>query len=190
MYLTTLRRWNPWHPFKNSRDFELGRWIMDSDLTKTTIHDYLQRGLDDDRCTSYNSVDELCTLFENLEFGFGSQSQASFEIESGIMWTLNVLQCIQLLLGHLPFEERMVYGPVRIFDTYGRRIFNEIYTGDWWWDTQDRILEGGTVIPLLFSSDKTHLTNYSRDKAAWPLYMTLGNIEKEIKRQSLKHAWV
>ena len=106
---------------------------MDSDLTKTAINDYLQRGLDDDRCgTSFNSADELCTLFENLEFGFGSQSWASFEIESGILWTGNVLQCIHLLLGHLPFEEHMVYGPVRIFDTRGRRIFNEIYTGDWW----------------------------------------------------------
>ena len=182
--------WNPWHPFKNARDFELGRWMMDSDLTKTAIDDYLQRGLDDDRCTSFNSADELWALFENLEFGFGSQSWASFEIESGILWTRNVLQCIQLLLGHLPFEEHTVYGPTRIFDTNGRRIYNEIFTGDWWWDTQSRIPEGGTVVPLLFASDKTHLTNFSGDKAAWPLYMTLGNIKKEVRRQSSKRAWV
>jgi hypothetical protein len=79
---------------------------------------------------------------------------------------------------------------MRIFDTNGRRIYNEIYTGDWWWDTQDRVPEGGTVIPLLFGSDKTHLTNFSGDKAAWPLYMTLGNIKKDIRRQSSKRAWV
>ena len=46
------------------------------------------------------------------------------------------------------------------------------------------------MIPLLFTSDKTHLTNFSGDKAAWPLYMTLGNIKKEIRRQSSKRAWV
>ena len=84
----------------------------------------------------------------------------------------------------------MVYGPMRIFDTSGRRIYNEIYTADWWWETQNVIPEGGTVVPLLFGSDKTHLTNFSGDKAAWPLYMTLGNIKKEIRRQSSKRAWV
>ena len=182
--------WNPWHPFKNARDFELGRWMMESNLTKTAIDDYLQRGLDDDRCASFNSADELWVLFENLEFGFGSQSWTSFEIESGTLWTRNLLQCIQLLLGHLPFEEHTVYGPMRIFDSSGRRIYNEIYTGDWWWDIQDTVPEGGTVVPLLFGSDKTHLTNFSGDKAAWPLYMTLGNIKKEIRRQSSKRAWV
>ena len=116
---------------------------MDSDLTKTTIDDYLQGGLDDDRCNSFNIADELLALFENLEFSFGSQSCTSFEIESGILWTRNVLQCVQLLLSHLPFEEHTVYGPVRVFDSHGRRIFNEIYTGNWWRDTQDRIPEGG-----------------------------------------------
>jgi len=34
---------------------------------------------------------------------------------------------------------------------------------------QNVVPEGGTVIPLLFGSDKTHLTNFSGDKAAWPL---------------------
>ena len=84
----------------------------------------------------------------------------------------------------------MVYGPMRIFDTSGRRIYNEIYTADWWWETQNVIPEGGTVVPLLFGSDKTHLKNLSGDKAAWPLYMTLGNIKKEIRRQSSKGVWV
>jgi len=62
--------WDPWHPFKNARDFELGRWMMDSGLTKTAIDDYLQRGHDDDRCTSFHSADELWTLLQNLEYGF------------------------------------------------------------------------------------------------------------------------
>ena len=94
--------------------------MMDSDLTKTAIDDYLQRGLDDDRCNSFNSADELWALVENLEFGFGSQTWTSFEIDSGILWTRNVLQCVQLLLGHLPFEEHTVNSPVRVYDSHGR----------------------------------------------------------------------
>jgi hypothetical protein len=64
--------WIPWHPFKNARDFELGRWMIDSGLAKTAIHDYLQYGLDNDPCTSFHSVDELWTLLENHEYSYGS----------------------------------------------------------------------------------------------------------------------
>jgi len=46
------------------------------------------------------------------------------------------------------------------------------------------------MVPLLFASDKTHLTNFSRDKAAWPVYMSIGNISKSFRRQGSKRAWV
>jgi Plavaka transposase len=29
---------------------------------------------------------------------------------------------------------------------------------------------------VIFASDETHLTNFSGDKKAWPIYMTLGNL--------------
>jgi hypothetical protein len=70
--------------------------MMDSGLTKTAIDDYLQKGLDGDHCTSFQSADELWELLENIEFGFGPRSWTSFEIESGTLWTRNILQCIQL----------------------------------------------------------------------------------------------
>jgi hypothetical protein len=105
--------------------------MMDPGLTKTAIDDHLQGGLDDDRCTSFYSADELWTLRQNLEFGFGSQSWTSFTIESSTLWTCNLLQCIRFLLDHLPFGEDRVYSPMRSCDTSGRGIYNEIYTADW-----------------------------------------------------------
>ena len=84
----------------------------------------------------------------------------------------------------------MVFGPEHLFDSTGRRVYNEIHTADWWWETQDFVPRGGTVIPLLFASDKTHLTHFSGDKAAWPVYMSIGNISKDIRRQNSKRAWV
>ena len=97
---------------------------------KTAIDDYLQLGLDDDRYTSFHSADELWTLLQNLEFGFGSQSWTSFTIESGTLWTRNLLQYILFFLGHIPFGEDMVYSPMRIFDTSRHSIYNEIFTTD------------------------------------------------------------
>jgi len=40
------------------------------------------------------------------------------------------------------------------------------------------------------ASDKTHLTNFSGDQHAWPLFLTSGNIQKDISRKPKKCAWI
>ncbi|KAF8486416.1 hypothetical protein DFH94DRAFT_613700, partial [Russula ochroleuca] len=53
---------------------------------------------------------------------------------------------------------------------------------------------GATVIPLIVSSDKTQLTLF-HGKTAYPIYMTIGNIPKDIwqktygKRHMAKDRW-
>jgi hypothetical protein len=62
-------------------------------------------------------------------------------------------------------------------------------TGDWW-DTQNQLPAGVTIVPVICASDKTHLTNFSGDQHVWPLYHTIGNIRKDIRRTPKKRAWI
>jgi len=71
-YLNT--DWNPWHPVRSAKDFELGWWMLRSGLTKGSIDDDLQRGLDDERCISFQTADELCYLFEPVEHSLGPEA--------------------------------------------------------------------------------------------------------------------
>ena len=48
---------------------------------------------------------------------------------------------------------------------------------------------GATIVPILLSTDKTLLTTF-RNKTAYPLYMTIGNLPKEICRKPSKHAFI
>jgi len=80
--------------------------------------------------------------------------------------------------------------PVRLADSEGRRIYCEMNTGDWWWDTQDQLPAGATIVPVICASDKTHLTNFSGDQHAWPLYLTIGNIREDIRRTPKKRTWI
>ncbi len=48
---------------------------------------------------------------------------------------------------------------------------------------------GATVIPVIVSSDKTQLTLF-RGKTAYPVYLTIGNIPKEIRRKPSRHAQI
>ena len=53
-----------------------------------------------------------------------------------------------------------------------------------------RLPVGATIAPLILSSDKTKLSNFRGDKSAWPLYLTIGNISKEIRRMPSANATV
>lgn len=48
---------------------------------------------------------------------------------------------------------------------------------------QETLPPGSTVIPVIFASDQTHLTNFSGDKKAWPVYLTIGNIVSTVRNK-------
>ena len=48
--------------------------------------------------------------------------------------------------------------------------------------------DGDTVIPIIFMSDATHLTNFSGDKKAWPVYMTIGNLSASTRMATAMHS--
>lgn len=50
--------------------------------------------------------------------------------------------------------------------------------------------EFGTILSVIFMSDRTGLTVMSGGKEAWPVYVTIGNISKHIRRQPSKRAVV
>jgi hypothetical protein len=49
---------------------------------------------------------------------------------------------------------------------------------------------GACISGIILSSDKTKLSQFSGDKSAWPVYLTIGNISKDIRRQPSAHATV
>jgi hypothetical protein len=46
------------------------------------------------------------------------------------------------------------------------------------------------VAPIILSSDKTLLSNFRGNNSAWPVYLTLGNIPKETRRQVSAHSTI
>jgi hypothetical protein len=61
-----------------------------------------------------------------------------------------------------------------------------MWTGDWWWEMQEKLPEGATVVPLLIGIDKTVLTQHHGDLSAWPIYMTIGNLDSRTRRQQTR----
>jgi hypothetical protein len=100
------------------------------------------------------------------------------------------LKCIQFVLSHLPFQEHLDFERVLLADLEIRRINTEMNTGHCWWNAQDQLPAGVTIVPVICASHKTHLTNVSGDQHAWPLYLTIGNILKDIRRTPEAQMWI
>jgi hypothetical protein len=98
----------------------------------------------------------------------------------------DIMSLVGFLIGHCPFAHEMVYAPSRVFTgdvDNPIRIYHELYSGDWWWNIQERLPDGATVVPVILAVDKTQLSLLSGDVAAWPVYITIGNLSREARRR-------
>jgi len=120
------------------------------------------------------------------------------------------IEAIKSLWRDPNLSPHMVFAPSKVYSdaTKSDRIYSEMWTGQWWHalqvrDTivirvitfklnffQSHVKPGGTVAPILVSTDKTKLTQFVGGKTAYPVYMTVGNIPKKIRRKPSEHACV
>jgi len=54
-------------------------------------------------------------------------------------------------------------------------------------DVHSRLRVGDTLVPLIFMSDRTHVSNIARDMIEWPAYMTIRNLTSKICQMPPMH---
>ncbi|QRV76908.1 Zn-finger protein [Ceratobasidium sp. AG-Ba] len=103
----------------------------------------------------------------------------------------DVLAVIRHLISARRFKDCMRYAPERHWMSQDKkcRLYDEMWTGNWWWRMQFRIQDkSGTVVPLIVASDETNLTKNPNGPKAHPVYLSIGNISKEVQSKPTKHA--
>ncbi|EGO04541.1 hypothetical protein SERLA73DRAFT_157688 [Serpula lacrymans var. lacrymans S7.3] len=101
------------------------------------------------------------------------------------------LQAIASLLGNPAHATDIVYKPSRIFTNSNRDdcIFDEMWTWRWWHSVQALLPQGASVAPVIIVTDKTQLTQFSGNKSAYPVYLTLGYIPSSIRHKPSQHVF-
>ncbi|TFK58599.1 hypothetical protein BDN72DRAFT_737169, partial [Pluteus cervinus] len=189
---------NIYYPLNHALEWKLARWAKVSKISATALTELLSiEGVVQKLELSFTSANELNELIDQLPSRPKFQRE---EIELGgetfEVYFRDVLECVKALFGDPTLAPHMVFAPeLHYLDASKQtRAFHDMHTGDWWWATQALIevdcgQDSRTIIPILISTDKTQLTLF-RNKAAYPIYLTIGNIPKEIRRKPSARGYV
>jgi hypothetical protein len=99
------------------------------------------------RANTFQLAHHLWNLIDNINDTLGPQSWKRQDLiveedSSPIcrpFYYRNPLECIRLLLRHLPFKNHLTWAPRREYTDRSRsqRVYHEMYTGDYWWTEQE-----------------------------------------------------
>jgi Plavaka transposase len=187
-----------YYPFQSETDFALAQWFLSAKCTKGDIERFYgdTRLRQIHQLLSFSSFNELMSKIHDIPYGIPDDiwkiseievEQETIELPPSIYQIRyrNIESILEFLIGHKPFEHHLSYAPVRQFcgTSSNNQIYDEMHTGNWWWRTQGEIPDGGTIIPVLLASDKTMLSLHHGDQSAWPIYITIGNLDRNTRRK-------
>jgi hypothetical protein len=157
----------PLYPFVSERDYKLARWFVRSKTPKGRIDDYFNEGLhqgtSESGSLSFQSAHTMWKQLDRMEGHLPGYETGTVEVDGRRIPFLrrDIVEAAQYLMGQPCYREYQRYAPVHQYSSDGERQYNEMHTGDWWWEIQQKLPVGATVVPLIVSSDETHLTNFS-----------------------------
>jgi len=156
---------------------------------------------------SFSSAEELNKIIDKkLPNGLPQFVREEFDLlgHRYEFYHRDILECVRALYGDPELAECLVYAPEKHYTSSDKksRIFSEMNSGRWWWTRQvgsylncscnqshhvpqkelEKEFPGITIVPVILSSDKTRVVLFGT-KTAYPVYMTIGNIPKDIRRK-------
>ncbi|KAJ6617710.1 hypothetical protein B0H10DRAFT_1797026 [Mycena sp. CBHHK59/15] len=196
-------------PFADDDEWQLAKWLI-KHVGHTVTDEFLKLPIINERASpSYGNKNQFFDKIDNLPGGAKwhcksletqgdlpdldkDPTGATMRSEHNELWFRDPVECVEELIGNPAFQHVMRYAAETLYaDEKGNtQIINEMWTAGWWSEIQKRLPPGSTIAPLILSSDKTMLSNFRGDNSAWPIYLTIGNIGKETRRQVSAHATI
>ncbi|KAI8977704.1 hypothetical protein BD414DRAFT_580162 [Trametes punicea] len=201
---------SPWHPFASQEEWEVVKWIIDSNLSQGSTDKFLKLGLyhivreaAPEKFPSFHNNHSFTAKLDSLPGPHAQWKLYELTIEGTVLdgtgqrctetldlWARDPNEVVAELMGNPEYKEELTYEPVRKFKVSAdsdtepdiEEIFDDIPSARWMWELQQKLPEGATIAPIIIASDKTQLSTFSGDKQAWPVYLTIGNIDKATRK--------
>ncbi|KAL1750346.1 hypothetical protein FB107DRAFT_252199 [Schizophyllum commune] len=174
--------------------WDLARWAKTQDISAKAFNELLALPqLVDKLDLPYHTTAHVNSMVMRSLDAHDSNAETWSWQDRGLTCTSETFS-IRALVSDIDLCPLLVFCPERHYtdDKKATRLYHDMNTGEWWWSTQDELearRPGATIIPIILSSDKTQLTSF-RNKTAYPVYMTIGNIPKEVRRRPSTRSYV
>ncbi|KAN0140650.1 hypothetical protein V8E53_001477 [Lactarius tabidus] len=188
---------NCFAPFSSQREWEIAWWAKLRGPSSTAFSELMNiKGVTNALGLPFKDTRELNGIIDKSLAGRPHFQRHVVTVGSEVceVYYRDIIECIKSLFADPTFTPYLHLAPEKHYtdDTKDTWMYHDMHTGKWWWATQQALEQerpGATIIPVLLSTDKTLLTTF-RNKSAYPLYMTIGNIPKEIRRKPSMHAYI
>ncbi|KAH8979026.1 hypothetical protein EDB83DRAFT_2537413 [Lactarius deliciosus] len=188
---------NPYAPFASSLDWQIAKWVKLHGPSSTAFTEMMAiEGVQERLGLTFKNTQELNDLVDSHHPGRPPFQRKEVLVGNEVckVFYRDIIQCIRALFGDPDLAPYLIFAPKKhyINDERTERMYHDMHTGSWWWTTQatvEKVTLGATIVPVLVSTDKTQLTLF-RNKSAYPIYMTIGNIPKEVRRKTSLHSYV
>lgn len=133
----------PWRPFHTLDDFKLANWFITSKVPRARIDEYFATGLSKSASPCFRSaykLDQYITALDPYQH-FLEWKEGTYTHDDGhsTFFYRDMVQCVEYLLSQPAYRDDIVYAPVREYNETGERLYSEMHTADWWWETQVRV---------------------------------------------------
>ncbi|PPQ83323.1 hypothetical protein CVT26_015163 [Gymnopilus dilepis] len=183
---------NPWAPFESRMDWEVGKWAKLRGPGSTAFSELLQiDGVREALGLSYKNTEQLNKIIDNKLPGRPQFKRHEVVMQGEVLefYARDPIECLEALWSDPDFVNDLIVEPERHYGDKDMtvRIYHDMHTGKWWWEVQKKVQSATrrkniTIVPIIISSDKTQLTTF-RGKTAYPVYFTIGNLPKHIRRK-------
>ena len=138
---------DPYYPFGSEEEYNVAELVTLQGIPAGVIDRMLKGncGLDKSVCSSLKSNYHLRQKIDRMEDGLGHRSWKKSKLcmawneqppDNIVFWHRSLIDCVKWILRQPAYKEHLVYAPVQLFNKAGRRIYDEMNTGDWWWEKQ------------------------------------------------------
>ncbi|KAI5981097.1 hypothetical protein EDD15DRAFT_2156567 [Pisolithus albus] len=204
------RKNNPYFPFSSKDEWELGKFLY-RNLSQTQIDDFLklQWVTSKDLRPVFRTAEQLLSWLDVIPKGSTWRCTEicpeGYAMKEPIyLYWRDALEVVRDIFGNPAFAEHMVYDPYHVYEG-AEREYGEWMSGDEAHRIQvnacpcDRITslntsqnelpDGATIVPVILASDKAPVTRMSGDREMHPLFLTIANINSEVRMKATAHAW-
>ncbi len=185
--------------FHNSIDYSWVLWLHNNHTTKKSVNVFFKNPQLNKMHShlSFKNTDQWLDQLHEISYDISQASKKqkwtlqTFKIESAydggtdceyVIQYQSIIDTLHFLLSHKPFDDDMIYASIHHYNSDEKWVYSELHTEDWWWQTQKKLSNGATVVPLLIFTDKTILTQHQGDLSVWSVYLTIENLNQHTRR--------